>query len=83
MGWNSQIIIASQVVIEGEGSNDGLFLYDGAAGPGTLILSVTAPGVTADPYGNAVTAPGIVLYSGATPFMQLRPDLNALLMYGT
>lgn len=84
MGWNSQIVIASQVVIEGGGSDDGLFLYDGPAGAGDLMLSETGPGVTTDPYGNAVTSPGIVAYSsGGVPFMQLRPDKNALLMYGT
>lgn len=35
----------------------GLFVYNGAPGPGNPpVFSVVAPGVTADPFGNAVTA---------------------------
>lgn len=63
MGWNSQVIIASQVIIEG--TSDGLFVYSGAAGPGTLVGSWTPPGVTQDPYGNPVTPDGIAIYGTA------------------
>lgn len=50
MGWSSQVVVASQVIIEG--SDSGLFVYAGVPGPGTLIVSAAAQAGT-DPYGNA------------------------------
>jgi hypothetical protein len=60
VGWSSQVVIASQVIIEG--TDDGLFVYSGTAGPGTLVGSWVPPGVTEDQYGNAVTPDGIGIY---------------------
>ena len=64
-------------------NNLGLFLYDGAAGPNTLILAMaSAPGT--DQYGNAYSAPGISISApGLTGKneIQVRPDLNAILIY--
>jgi hypothetical protein len=55
------IVIARRVIIVGP--DDGLFVYDGTPGPGTLIASIaSAPGT--DPYGNAYDA-GVTTYSGA------------------
>lgn len=51
--WSSQVVIANQVIIEG--SNDGLFVYNGAPALGNLIASIAAtPGT--DPYGNVYNA---------------------------
>lgn len=50
MTWDSQYVIANQVIIEG--SNDGLFVYAGAPATGNLIVSAAAQAGT-DPYGNA------------------------------
>lgn len=50
MGWSSQVVVANQVIIEGTG--DGLFLYNGVPGAGTLIGSIAAA-AGSDPYGNA------------------------------
>ena len=47
--------LASAVIIEG--TNDGLFVYSGTPVNGNPpILWAVSPGVTADPYGNTVTA---------------------------
>ncbi len=73
------MVIATLVVIQG--ADDGLFVYNGAPGPGTLIASIAATGGT-DPYGNAylqgVEVQGggdnqIVLYPGV-PAVVLNPD---------
>ncbi len=50
MGWNGQIVIARQVVIEG--TDAGLFVYDGS---GDLIASIAAASGT-DQEGHAYTA---------------------------
>jgi hypothetical protein len=48
-GWSSQVVIASQVIIQG--AADGLFVYNGAPALGNLIVSAAAQAGT-DPYGN-------------------------------
>lgn len=48
-GWSSQVVIASQVIIEGIA--DGLFVYNGAPTAGNLIASIAAQSGT-DPYDN-------------------------------
>jgi hypothetical protein len=49
------IIIANQVIVEG--SDDGVFVYNGTPSLGNPpILSVVSPGTTEDPYGNTVTS---------------------------
>jgi hypothetical protein len=58
------VLRARRVIIFGTGPNAGLFVYSGAPhGPpsGNLIASITAPGVTVDPFGNTVV-PGITSY---------------------
>src|SRR5712664_159928 len=54
MGWNSQVIVANQVIIEGP--NDHLFVYNGQPGAGNLAYSLSPvqnlPAVGLDDYGN-------------------------------
>jgi hypothetical protein len=53
--WSNQA--TSLVVIQGGAPGTGLFLYNGAPGPGNPpVLWAVAPGVTADPFGNPVAA---------------------------
>lgn len=47
--WSSQVVIATQVIIEGE--PDGLFVYNGTPTLGNLIASIS-PAAGTDPYGN-------------------------------
>jgi hypothetical protein len=50
---NPSEIIANVIIIEG--TNEGLFVYSGTAGPGNPpILSAVSPGTTTDRYGNTV-----------------------------
>jgi hypothetical protein len=49
VGWTSQV--ARQVVVDGSGAGDGIFVYDGAPMLGNLIVSVTAE-AGVDQYGN-------------------------------
>lgn len=58
------VIKAQLVIIFGTGSDTGLFVYNGTPGPGTLIASIAAPGVTSDPYGNTVRGGGLTVYGG-------------------
>lgn len=64
-------------------NNAGVFIYDGAAALNTLILAMAgAPGT--DQFGNAYSGPGISLSApgaGGKNIIQVRPDLNALLIY--
>ncbi len=64
-------------------NNFGVFIYSGTAGPGTLILAMAgAPGT--DEFGNAYSGPGISLSapgSGGKNIIQIRPDLQAMLLY--
>ncbi|MGH3122565.1 MAG: hypothetical protein ACRDND_16270 [Streptosporangiaceae bacterium] len=78
MGWNSQVVIASQVIIEG--TDDGIFIYNGAAGPGTLIASLVPAGVTADPFGNAIKPRGLTFYgaNGQQVFLGLSGGVGLL-----
>lgn len=64
------------------GSGQGVFLYSGTPARGDLYLSITsADGV--DDFENDYVK-GVVAYDGSgNPFIQLRPDLSAILMYGT
>lgn len=63
----------------------GLFIYDGPAALNTLILAMAgAPGT--DEFGNAYSGPGIALSApggGGKNIIQVRPDLNALLIYAS
>lgn len=56
--WSSQVLVASQVVIQG--TPDSLLMYNGAPALGNLIASI-APAGSVDPYGNQYLA-GITTY---------------------
>lgn len=65
-------------------STGDLFIYDGAAGPGTLLLAITEASGS-DEFGNPYSGPGISLSVpgiGQTKNnIQIRPDLGAILIY--
>lgn len=73
--------VTSNTVVIG-GAGDGVFIYDGLPGPGTLVVAAASE-AGADRYGNAYSAPGISLSipGGAQNVIQLRPDLAAMLVY--
>src|ERR1700733_6089664 len=62
MGWSSELLIATQVIIDGEG--DYLLLYNGEAAAGNLVGSIAAVAGT-DDYGNAYLK-GITVYTALT-----------------
>lgn len=74
-------VTANTVLVSGTG--DGVFVYDGAPGEGTLVVAIASAAGT-DAYGNSYSGPGIVISapggSGANE-IQIRPDLNAMLIY--
>jgi len=76
-------VTATYVIAQGPGA--GTFIYDGAAAFGTLVVSIaSAAGV--DRYGNAYTGPGISVSApggGGPNEIQIRPDLNAILIYAS
>lgn len=73
-------VTAHSVVIEGSG--DGLFIYNGTPGPGRLLLAAAAAAGT-DQFGNPYSGPGIAVTGPAgSNEIQIRPDLNAILIYG-
>jgi hypothetical protein len=65
VGWNSEIVIARLVIVEGDG--DGLFIYAGTPGPGNPpVFFVVAPGELTDPFGNQLcTLPHATAVMGA------------------
>jgi hypothetical protein len=75
-------VAANSVIVSGAG--DGVFIYDGTPGPGTLVIAAAAASGT-DQYGNAYTGPGIAISApgpgGGKNEIQIRPDLNAVLIY--
>lgn len=75
-------VTATVVIAEGPGS--GTFVYDGAAGPGTLVVSIASMAGT-DAWGNTYSGPGISVSApglgGGKNEIQVRPDLNAILIY--
>lgn len=77
----SGVVTANSVVVAGGG--DGVFIYDGAAGPDNLVVSLaSAPGT--DLFGNAYSGPGIsVSAPGPTGKneIQVRPDKRAIFIY--
>lgn len=76
-------VTANSVIVQGAGG--GAFIYDGAAGPGTLVVAaVGAAGV--DPYGNPYSGPGISFSApgaGGKNIIQVRPDKSAMLIYAS
>lgn len=73
-------ITTNTVVIKGSG--DGVFIYDGIPGPGTLILAMASQ-AGEDEFGNQYSGPGMSLSvpGGPANSIQLRPDLGAILIY--
>lgn len=74
-------VTANKVVVVGTG--DGVFIYDGAPGAGTLVVAIVSAAGT-DPYGNAYSGPGIsVSAPGVTGKneIQIRPDKRAVFIY--
>lgn len=60
---------------------NGFFFYNGTPGAGNLAMAITnASGY--DEFGNPYSGPGIALsWSGDDNEIQIRPDLNAILLY--
>ena len=73
MGWSSQATFSTYVVIEG--SNDGLFVYNGTPAAGNLIASISFAAGT-DPYGNPYRA-GFESQIGSSVFAQLATGVLA------
>lgn len=73
-------VTSNTVVVRGSG--DGIFVYDGTPGPGTLVLAI-ASASGADQYGNPYSGPGMSLsFGGQQDMIQIRPDKKAMLIYG-
>jgi hypothetical protein len=73
-------ITGNTVIVSGTG--DGVFIYDGVPAHGNLILAMSSAAGT-DPYGNSYSGPGIAISAPGTNNneIQIRPDLNAILIY--
>jgi hypothetical protein len=65
VGWNTQVVIAQLVIIEG--GSGGLFLYAGTPAAGDPpVFFVVPPGMTTDPFGNELcTLPHTTAVMGA------------------
>lgn len=65
-------------------NNAGFFLYQGTPGRGNLILAAASQAGT-DQFGNAYSGPGIAVSNvgGGQNEIQVRPDLNAVLIYAS
>jgi hypothetical protein len=74
-------ITTNTVVVKGSG--DGVFVYDGIPGPGTLVVAIASMAGT-DGFGNDYSGPGIAVSAAGAAGkneIQIRPDLNAVLIY--
>lgn len=60
MGWTSQV--ARQVIVDGAGNDQGIFVYDGVPANGNLIVSIAAH-TGSDQYGNTYP-PGLFVAAG-------------------
>jgi hypothetical protein len=73
-------VTSNTVVVAGSG--DGIFVYNGTPGPGTLVLAIASSSGT-DSFGNAYSGPGMSLsWPGFANSIQIRPDKKAMLIYG-
>jgi hypothetical protein len=78
-GVTGGIVRARQVIVSGSG--EGVFVYDGAAGAGTLVASITGAATTADGSGNAIPAEGYNSYNnygGAIGWIALNVGAGVL-----
>jgi hypothetical protein len=80
VGWSSQAVVAERFIgTDFEIDPSGIFFYNGNPGPGNPpVFSATVPGVTEDPYGNAVQ-PDFTSYGSGGMVTQLA---NSVLNIG-
>jgi hypothetical protein len=78
-GTSQQVIYATVVIVSG--ANAGIFMYNGTPAFGNLVGSWTAQ-AGQDKYGNEYTE-GINIGLISNTEIQIRPDLNAILIYQT
>jgi hypothetical protein len=76
-------VTTNTVIVKGTG--DGVFVYDGAPGLGTLVVAIASAAGT-DAYGNTYSGPGVAVSapgggSSGKNEIQIRPDKNAILIY--
>lgn len=74
-------VTATSVIVDGGGA--GVFVYDGPPALNSLVVSI-ASAAGSDTYGNSYSGPGIAVSApgaGGKNIIQVRPDLNALLVY--
>lgn len=75
-------VTANTVIVKGSG--DGVFVYDGTPALNSLVVAIASASGT-DAYGNAYTGPGIDVSApgpgGSKNNIQIRPDLEAVLIY--
>lgn len=73
-------VTSNTVIVSGSG--DGIFVYDGTPGPGTLVVAIASAAGT-DQYGNAYSGPGIAVSIPGTSGnqIQVRPDKGAVFIY--
>jgi hypothetical protein len=79
----SGLVTANSVVVSGAG--DGVFVYDGLPAFDSLVVSI-ASAAGSDGFGNSYSGPGISVSSpgaGGKNQIQIRPDLNAILIYAS
>jgi hypothetical protein len=69
-GWDNQAVSLLLLTLT-TGGFAGIFGYSPAPGLGNLVFSLTAPGVTSDPFGNPVKSGGFAVYGagGAIAFL--------------
>jgi hypothetical protein len=70
-GWDNQAVTLLLLTLTPSGGFAGIFGYSPAPGPGNLVFSLTAPGVTTDPFANPVKSGGFAVYGagGAIAFL--------------
>ena len=57
-GWDNQVVSLLLLSLSAAGFT-GVFGYSPAPGGGNLVFSLTAPGITTDPFGNTVQSGGL------------------------
>lgn len=60
----------------------GFFLYSGPPALGNLVTAITSASGT-DEFGNTYTGPGIAISGTGPNEIQVRPDLDAILIYAS
>lgn len=79
--WSNQPVLSPLVIITSGAPTTGFFVYSGTPGKGNPpVFSVVAPGVTTDPYGNAVQ--DVVQAGGSGSFTRIESN-GTIVLYGT